>query len=356
MKPFIRPVISAPLPWLTFVAARTLGKKTLSTKAAPAAGPVWFPRSLRFTREGKWFTAFLFFTGIAAINTGNNLLYLIVAALLSIIIISGFISESTLRGIGVSRKLPSRIFKDAATPVNIRVFNRKRFLPSFSFNVQEADCAGLETVPLYVLNLPAEDGADRNARYVFKRRGRFTLVGMKVSTRFPFGLFLKGKREPVPDTAVVYPSIAPSNLHGLIDHRSFRDDGTSLPEKGAGSQIRGLRDYSFEDDSRRIHWKSAARQSRLLLKEFDRDEGKRIYVVFDNYSTPGSERFEALVDAAASLSDHFMKLGFAVGLKTIGQSIPPSSGNAHLFRILHALALIEPAGPGGPAVVRAERF
>ncbi|MBI5903649.1 MAG: DUF58 domain-containing protein [Deltaproteobacteria bacterium] len=353
---FIKPVISAPLPWLTFVAARAFGKKTLSPKAAPAAGPAWFPRSLRFTREGKWFTAFLFFTGIAAINTGNNLLYLIVAALLSIIIISGIISESTLRSISVGRKLPSRVFKDAATPVTIRVSNGKRYFPSFSFNVREADCAGLAAEPLYVLKLPAAEGADRGARYVFKRRGRFTLLGMKVSTRFPFGLFLKGKRELVRDTVIVYPSIDPSNIDGLIDHRSFRDEGSSRPEKGSGAQIHGLRDYSFEDDSRRIHWKSAARQSRLLLKEFEREEGKRIYIVFDNYSTPDGARFEALVDAAASLSDHYMKKGFAVGLKTLGQSIPPSSGADHLFRILHTLALIEPAGPGGPAGVRADPF
>lgn len=356
MIPLLRPMISAPLPWLTFVAARAFGKRTPSPKDSPAAGPVWFPRSLRFTREGKWFTAFLFLTGIAAINTGNNLLYLIVAALLSIIIISGIISESTLRGISVNRKLPSRIFKDAATHATIRVSNGKRFLPSFSFNVHEADCDGLAADPLYILKLPAGEGTDRVAKYVFKRRGRFTLIGVKVSTRFPFGLFLKGKREPVRDTVIVYPSIDPSNIDGLIDRRSFRDEGSSRPEKGSGAQIHGLRDYSFEDDSRRIHWKSAARQSRLLLKEFEREEGKRISIVFENYSTVDPALFEGLVDRAASLSDHYLRMGFAVGLKTLGQSLPPSSRADHLWRILHTLALIEPAGPGGPAGVRADPF
>jgi hypothetical protein len=35
------------------------------------------PRRLRFTRDGKYFVAISIGIGLAAINTGNNLLYLI---------------------------------------------------------------------------------------------------------------------------------------------------------------------------------------------------------------------------------------------------------------------------------------
>lgn len=356
MRPFIRPVIPAPLPWLTSVIAGTLGKKTPAPGTPDRGRTIWFPRSLRFTREGKWFTAVLFFTGIAAINTGNNLLYLIVAALLSIIIISGFISESTLRGINVGRRLPARIFKGVPVAVSIRISNRKKFLPSFSFNVKEIDSAGLIPEPSYVLKLPASQETGRSARYVFNRRGEFTLSGVKVSTRFPFGLFLKGKRELIRDTVLVYPSIDPSNIKGLFEPQSPSHYGLSRPEKGSGAQIHGLRDYRLEDDSRHIHWKSAARQSRLLLKEFEREEDKKVYIAFDNYMTPDPERFEALVDKAAALTDYFMKKGFSVGLKTLGRNIPASSGPDHLFRILRALALMEPVGGGGTADMRSGLF
>ena len=97
----IRPaLISAPLPWLTMLAARVFGRKQ---QTHPGARRLFrLPRSLKFTREGKGFSIVLMLIGIVAINTGNNLLYLVVAMLLSLIIISGIMSNSTLKKLGAS--------------------------------------------------------------------------------------------------------------------------------------------------------------------------------------------------------------------------------------------------------------
>lgn len=51
-------------------------------------------RHLRFTREGKYFVALTFGIGFAAINTGNNLLYLVLGMLLALIVGSGVLSGS----------------------------------------------------------------------------------------------------------------------------------------------------------------------------------------------------------------------------------------------------------------------
>src|SRR6185436_19935940 len=47
------------------------------------------PRKLKFTREGKYFLGITLGVGFAAINTGNNLLYLLLGMLLSLIVLSG---------------------------------------------------------------------------------------------------------------------------------------------------------------------------------------------------------------------------------------------------------------------------
>ena len=70
-----------------------------------------FPRTLEFTKEGARFVILLLVIGFAAINTGNNLLYLIVAMMLSLIVVSGLMSESTLRDITVKRTSPPRLQK-----------------------------------------------------------------------------------------------------------------------------------------------------------------------------------------------------------------------------------------------------
>ena len=70
----------------------------------------WFrpPRRLKLTREGKYFIGITFGVGFAAINTGNNLLYLLLGMLLSLIVVSGVLSELSLRELTVVRRLPPR--------------------------------------------------------------------------------------------------------------------------------------------------------------------------------------------------------------------------------------------------------
>ncbi|MBW2401796.1 MAG: DUF58 domain-containing protein, partial [Deltaproteobacteria bacterium] len=44
-----------------------------------------------------------FGVGFAALNTGNNLLYLVLSLMLAFLVLSGVMSESALRGIRVRR-------------------------------------------------------------------------------------------------------------------------------------------------------------------------------------------------------------------------------------------------------------
>src|SRR4030066_1587531 len=118
----IHPTLSAPLPWLTAVSRILIRKKY----AAKKRGSIFIlPRTLSFTKEGRRFIAILFVIGIAAINTGNNLLYLVVAMMLSLIVISGILSESTLRNIEIYRTMPLHIFADTPALVRWTILNMK---------------------------------------------------------------------------------------------------------------------------------------------------------------------------------------------------------------------------------------
>ena len=68
------------------------------------------PRRLEFTREGKYFVAITVGVGFAAINTGNNLLYLLLGMMLSFIIASGILSELSLRELAVMRTPPDAVY------------------------------------------------------------------------------------------------------------------------------------------------------------------------------------------------------------------------------------------------------
>ncbi len=335
----IRPLITAPLPWLTMLAGRLWGDgRSHHTFVKPSR----WPRSLSVTRAGRWYIGILLFIGVAAINTGNNLLYLVVATLLSIIIISGILSESTLRSVKVLTEVPGRVFKGRPALVYLRIKNDKRRVPSFSFSVSGIAGAA-DAQDVYVLKLDPGTEIRRIMTATFDRRGRVSMTGVRVSTRFPFGIFKKGKAELSLTEIVVYPDIFGGSRPSDAYRRQTTGDVYG-GRKGHGTQIHSLREYTLSDDSRFIHWMSAGRTSGLLLKEFEKETEKKVTIVFDNHGGASPERFEAMVDSAATAAaDHLLR-GYSVGLKTLSADIPPRPGQAQLDALLYRLALIEPVG------------
>jgi uncharacterized protein (DUF58 family) len=285
--------------------------------------------------------------GVAAMNTGNNLLYLVVATLLSLIVISGIMSESTLRGIRAQRRLPPLLFKGAPARVSLRVTNGKKLFPSYSFTITEMDGPSSGA---YVLKLGPGESADMSAEYTFKRRGVLKLSGLKVETRFPFGLFTKGKEELVEEDALVLPSVSGKKLPVTLKATRSGNASTFYGKSGSGGGLWGLREYTLADDARHIHWKSAARSRGLHLKEFEKERDEKIVVLFDNRG-PAGEQFEQMVDVAAATVNGYIESGFSVGLRTASTDIPPAPGRVQLLRLLNELALINPESEkGSPSV------
>src|SRR5215469_15480486 len=95
------------------------------------------PRRLKFTREGKFFVGITLGVGFAAINTANNLLYLLLGMLLALIVVSGVMSELSLRDLTVVRRLPLRAQVGRAHLVEIEVYNHKRRVPSYAIEVED---------------------------------------------------------------------------------------------------------------------------------------------------------------------------------------------------------------------------
>nr|MBA3914519.1 hypothetical protein [Terriglobales bacterium] len=88
-----------------------------------------------FTGVGIFYIALVLLIGIAALNTGNNLLYIVVATLLAAIVVSGLASAATLRKLQLEVRLPERVFAGRATLAQFRLTNPRRWLASFSIGV-----------------------------------------------------------------------------------------------------------------------------------------------------------------------------------------------------------------------------
>lgn len=305
-------------------------------------------RSTRVTTEG---TRFLFFTlavAVAAINTGNNLFYLLLAMMLSIILMSGIMAEYCLRRLEFHRHLPDLVYAGEPVTATVVVANRKSRLPSFSLHLW--DVTGKQDFDRGLTLWQLMPGASQILSYPFiaTRRGRLRFDGVRVGTSFPFGLFHKKAYYPLDGSIVVAPIVRPLERTFLRDVALFGQD-MSLSRKGHGSDLYNLRQYHAGDDSRSIHWLSTARTSKLMVRETEAEDQRRVTLMLSLLAPPSHEQlFEEAVSLTASMVQDLGARGYHVRLVVGEVSSPFGQGEAHLLGLMETLALCERRHLDGP--------
>lgn len=321
----------------------------------------WLPRTIRPTREGWWFIGASLAVGLAATNSGNNLLYLILAMMLSFMAVSGVLSEQTMRHLRLDREMPRRLFAGVPGSFRIRLINGKRRMPSFALHLSEADPVGGRMARHFLLKVPPQGRETWEYSLTFPCRGRHYLPGLRTLTRFPFGLFAKLSRPLLADPVLVYPALrllAPEEVPAALDPGWRERD-----RRGHGASLRNLRPYRPGDDPRLLHWKTSAKAGDLMVKELGDEERPRVRLVVED-PAPGTppDLIERNVSYAASVAAHAIRLGSQVDLATADGSTGFGLGEAHLDRMLERLALYGvpaaprplaiPTGPGRVVHVR----
>jgi uncharacterized protein (DUF58 family) len=152
---------------------------------------------------GRWYVGLTIGIGAGAINTGNNLLFLILGLLLSSIVVSGLLSELNLRGVRVERRLPSFARAGAPALVGLVARNEKPRAPSFSLEIRER--SGDVSGSAHLLAVLAGDTVEAAYETVPARRGRYRFAELEIATRAPFGLFEKARPVEAPDELIVLP-------------------------------------------------------------------------------------------------------------------------------------------------------
>ncbi|NGZ02334.1 MAG: hypothetical protein CV090_04695 [Nitrospira sp. WS238] len=304
-------------------------------------------RSTRVTSEGLQFLIFTLAIGIAAINTGNNLFYLPLAMMLSLILISGIVAEYCLRRLEFHRHLPDFIVANQPATATLVVKNRKSSLPSFSLAVFDVSDGRDLDRGATVHHLPAD--ASRLVSYPFlaRRRGKLHFEGVRVATEFPFGLFMKKAFYAVGGTVVVGPEITPLNeniLQGLVSAGQEQ----SLHRRGQGTDLYNLRVYHAGDDSRSIHWPTTARTSQLMIRETEAEEQRRATIRLSTIAPLSHDAvFEQAVSLSASLVQHLVHQGYLIRLIVGASRSIFGHGEPHLYDLLRMLALCERRASNG---------
>ena len=304
---------------------------------------LWRPRrTIRPTREGWWCLAVTVGLGLTAMNTGNNLLYLLESMVLALIVISGALSEQSVRGVRVSSRVPDEIYAGTPCLVGAVVRNTKKRRPSYSVTLERPRTRRGSANDRLAYLARLGPGEDRLVSWeeTLPRRGRQRLAGVRVVTRFPFGLFVKAARPTGAEEVVVYPRRVPPppallrQVGGLGNAPARR--------RGRGHDLHDLRAYHSGDDPRLIHWRVTARLGTLTMRELEAETAQDAYLVLRGDGQDDGDRLDAALADAAAVASALLKRGASVGMVGPGIDIPLGQGAAHARRILTALALYEP--------------
>jgi uncharacterized protein (DUF58 family) len=330
------------------------------------------------TRAGLVYIAITVVIGIAAINTGNNLLYIVVAALLSAILVSGIASALVLRHLELDVHLPEHVFAGRPMLAHLLLRNVSGWLPSFSIRVVPSKRKAVKSWrwEAYTLGLPRNRPPesqwlrvpDRRLRRVlenpdqpilqqtvyfpflaagqelradlemnFPARGRYREKDFGLATRFPFAFLTKTRRIALAREVIVYPQVEP--LREFFEVLPMITGEFATFVRGRGNDLYRIREYLPEDSARHVDWKATARTGALKVREFSREDERKLRIVFDN-PLPGvldTALYERAVHLAASLGWHFHHEDVEISYVAPGLEPTPD-----VFAFLHYLALVEP--------------
>ena len=332
------------------------------------------------TRAGILYVVATLLIGIAALNTGNNLLYIIVAAMLAAILVSGVVSAVILRELELDVRLPQHVFAGRPVVGRILLRNPRRRLPSFSIHVvpskkkksviqwhwepatfgfppkrppeqqwirlpdrrvrrivHDGSATGIFDGSAYFPYLAPEAELSADLELCFQRRGQYAENSFGLATRFPFAFLTKTRRVPLQRTVLVYPGIEPTDE--FLDVLPMITGEVEALVSGRGYDLYRIREYMPEDSARHVDWKATAKSGSLKVREFSREDERKLRLVFDN-PAPGvlaSEAYERAVGLAASLAWHFANED--ADLAFVGQGY---KGEPDIYKFLAYLARVTP--------------
>ena len=294
-----------------------------------------------FTLEGLLFVIFLIIIAFAAWNNGNNLLYLVLSAMIAFLIAANLIARVSLAEVSIQLRFPDHIFAGEPANISVTLLNHKRFMPSYSLMVealsepaedegekeQETDgetrrrgdgekvassprrlvaqsprppvsrspnrpvapsLLGLGKLAYFVL-APARSSARQRTEHTFARRGRYPITGFRLATKFPAGFFKKWRRIDATGEIVVYPK--PQPLDDFYHALPMLAGQIQSHARGSGDDLYAIRRYHPSDHMRNIDWKATAKSMEMMVREHMREDEWRLTIVFDTVF-PTSQKSE----------------------------------------------------------------
>jgi uncharacterized protein (DUF58 family) len=142
---------------------------------------------------------------------------------------------------------------------------------------------------------------------------------------------------PLAREIIVYPRVEPADEFFEVLPMITGEFETFV--RGRGDDLYLIREYLPEDSARHVDWKATAKSGSLKVREFSREDERKLRIVFDNPAkgTVSEEAYENAIVLAASLSWHFAQENTEISFVSQGYK-----GESDIYQFLAHLAVAQP--------------
>ncbi|MCS7150257.1 MAG: DUF58 domain-containing protein [Caldimicrobium sp.] len=292
--------------------------------------------SIRITKAGFLYTLVTIFLGISAVNTNNNILYVMVSMLLSFMWLTGVFSRLNVSRIKLEVLTPEEIFAGGSNYLTLVVKKRPNYLPLFLARIHlTISMEGGGNFEILIKKAFLKGQGEILFNFQPKERGRYYLDKVEISSLFPMAFFVRKVSIPVRRELIVFPK--PKKCHHHREEKKGKERGQERvgAKRGAG-EFEGIQEYLAGTPSKFISWKSLAKWDELKIKVFTEEE--RPPLLLDLMDLPG-EDIEEKLSCACYLVLNAYKKGELIGLKVGKKLHPPGRSVGHKYTLLKELAL-----------------
>ena len=340
--------------------------------ARRVVGVLWPNQRLRWTREGVGYVVIWSLLLAVGLYEQVNLILLVAGLAAGPVVASFAVSSGMLRGLRVARRVPPYLFSGEPLRLDYTLTNDRRWTAALAMRAEDV-LVPLDRVVsgpdrpsprLFFARVPGRGRARLRWEGPGPRRGRYRLGPIELVTRSPFGLLERRVTHAEPGDLIVYPAVGQlgrrwsqmMQREASQTRRGRRHDRTAQQQ-----EYHGLREYRPGDSLRWVHWRTTARLSKPMVKEFEQQNEQELAILIDPWqprTKAGPEQREAVEEvirfAATACLETCRQPGRRLLLGWTGPTPGVRQGPASvklLHELLEQLAVLRPSAEGQVAAL-----
>jgi uncharacterized protein (DUF58 family) len=184
------------------------------------------------------------------------------------------------------------------------------------------------------------------------RRGDYRFGKLNLRYGSQLGLFVRQAAYPLEAEVKVYPNVIEARKYDLMARKGLLSElGLRVNRlQGGGTEFERLREYTTDDEFRRINWKATARRAKPIAAEFETERAQYVISAIDTgrlMRPPIGDlaKLDYAINTALLLSYVAMLKGDHIGLLTfaddVGAYLAPKRGRGQFYRMLETLYNVE---------------